>query len=100
MPTNILRAATGQQAGVDNLDDQQPNSYSTGGFSVRSSLGRINDATVSVDNGDWEARVTNIGTGDRANFANVQVYSQDGSGEAANNTDIESDTFVLRSERL
>lgn len=100
MPTNILRAASRQESAVDSLGDQQPNSYSTGGFSVRSSLGRIDEGTVSMDNGDREARVTNIGTGDRANWANVQVYSQDGSGEIPADTVISGDTFVLRTERL
>lgn len=100
MPRNILRAATGQQSSVDTLDDQQPGSYSTGGFSVRSSLGRVDDATVSVDSPDYEARVTGTGDDDRANYANIQIYSQDGTGEVAADTDITEDTFVLRTNRL
>ena len=100
MSTPLLRAASGQEAAVDDVAPEEPTSYPTGGFSVRSSLGRIDDASVSADDGDWEARVTAVGSGDRANFCNVQVYSQDGSGEAADGTDLSDTSFLLRTERL
>lgn len=100
MPQNILLAASGQQSAVGDLDDQQPNSYSSGGFSVRSSLGRVDEASVSGQQEGQEARVTATGSGDRANYVNVQLYSQGSGNQLQADTDISGDTYILRSERL
>lgn len=98
MPTNLLTAMSGQQSASDTATG--PQSYDTGGFSVRTSLGRVDRATASVDNGDREARVTDTGSQDTANYVNIQVYQQGGAGEVSQDTDLSGDEFLIDAKRL
>lgn len=91
---NILRAANGQQNESDSFAG--PSSYPTGGFSHRTDLGRVDNASVELDRGDFEAHVESI---DDDNNLVIQAFSQ-GGGEAAAGTDLSSDTFTTDSYRV
>lgn len=98
MPTNLLTSMSGQQSASDT--ETGPSSYPTDGFSVRTSLGRVDRASASVDDGAREARVTGTGSLDTANYVTVQVFEQDTASEVSGGTDLSGDEYLIDSKRL
>jgi hypothetical protein len=92
---NLLRAATGEISDVDTVAG--PDSYPTGGFSIKTSLGRISDTAVSTDAPGYEAR--EVGAGD-PEWLRIEVHSQDGTSEVAGGTDLSGDNFTYQAFRL
>lgn len=53
--SNVTRAASGEEAETDTVNGAD--SYSTGGISIGTNLGSVDDATVEVDNPNYQAQV-------------------------------------------
>lgn len=90
----ILRAASGQQTAVE--DGSGPTSYPSGGYSMRSKLGRVDSAHAEIDSGEYQAHVESINDN---NALVIQVYSQGGS-EVGGGTDLSDETVRTDSSRL
>lgn len=95
MSPNILRAASGQQA--ETSSEAAPSSYPTGGFTVSTDLGRVDEAMVEGDDGSWEVRLDSVSS---KTDLDVQVFSQDGTGEAAGGTDLSGMGITYDAKRL
>jgi len=91
----ILEATQGQQN--EGRSFAGPSSYPTGGFSARSDLGRVDEATVQVDNGSYDAHVESVADN---NALIVQVVEEDTASEVGGGTDLSGETFVQTAYRL
>ena len=94
-----MRAATHQQGEMDSVTG--PQTYDSGaGFSVRSDLGRVDEAEVWAgeddDNKPFDATVTV----QNDNELVIHAYSQATGVEAADDTDLSSINFTWLAERL
>lgn len=92
--SNVIRASSHQQN--DTNTRTGPSSYPSGGFSLRTDLGRVDEATVEAQDGDWEA--VNSGTTGN-NHIQTAVFSQ-GGNEAQAGTDLSSINFTYDAYRL
>lgn len=90
----ILRAAKEQQSDHDSTSG--PGSYSTGGFSIRTNLGRVDEFDVDAADATYEAQAS---VSDN-NALVVEAHAQDGTGETAAGTDLSGVTFHYSAYRL
>lgn len=101
MPFNKLRAATGKLSEVDTVSG--PATYNTGGFTINTNLGRVNEALVNFFGtapssvAAHEARLQSIVSN---NGLLVTVHSQDTGDEFADNTDLSDAEFSYNAHRL
>ena len=93
--SSILRAAAGGQSESEEVS--APDSYPTGGFSVRSNLGRVDRALAEGDSLDNGYEVTSIASN---NAMVVQAYDKAAGGEIGAGTDLSGDTVTYIAERL
>lgn len=103
----ILRATTQQDAGEvsggpnESPPNSLPTSYSTGGFSLKTSLDRVDAAHAELSNGSWETVVTSASTDNNNSFFTVEVYSQGTAGnEAEAGTDFSGDQLTYVAHKL
>lgn len=94
MPS-LLRAARGGQSAADDVSG--PSSYPTGGFSVRTDLGRVDRAVAEGDSLDNGYEVTSIADD---NALVIQAYDKAAGGEIAGGTDLSDDTVTYLAKRL
>lgn len=92
---DLLRAASGQQ--VQTSSESGPSSYPTGGFSIRTGLGRVDEALVQNGNASYEARLDSISDN---NAIVVTMYSQGTGTELAAGTDLSDDSVTYQAKRL
>lgn len=85
---DLLRAAEGGNFEAES--NSGPSSYPTGGFSVTSDLGRIDEIILDAQNASWEA----IRESTSDNSVVVGVYSQGTGTEAAAGTDLSGVDFT------
>lgn len=95
MTKKILRAQNGMQTNVDSASG--PSSYPTGGFSVSTDLGRVDEASVDIDNPLYEARLDSVTS---KNSLLVEAYSQASGTELAAGTDLSTDSVTYTAHRL
>lgn len=91
---NLLRAAQGGMSETNS--ESPPASYPSGGFTVSTDLGRVDEAIVQIDNASWEARLEST---DETEMV-VGVYSQGSGNEAAAGTDLSDDSVSYTAARL
>lgn len=94
MPS-LLRAMEGGQTEAD--ETSGPSSYPTGGFSVRSNLGRVDRAMAEIDDLDTGVEVTSVSDD---NALIVQAYDKAAGGEIASGTDLSDNTVTHFATRL
>lgn len=93
--TNILRASAGGMTEQESLSG--PESYPTGGFSVRSNLGRVNNVIVDGDSDTYEYEASSI---DDNNAFVVQAWDRSDGTEAGAGTDLSEETVTYSAARL
>jgi len=86
-PTPLV-ARSGQLQETDHVSG--PNSYATGGFSVRTNIGRVDNQIVEGDNATYEFRASVADN----NAIVVSAYSQSTGTEVAANTDLSGVTVT------
>lgn len=92
---NVLTASSGQQNEPNNVAG--PSSYPTGGFSIRTNLGRVDQAIIQGDNSARSYKVQSTPT----NHIVATAHSAGSSGtELASGTDLSSDNIVYDAYRL
>lgn len=72
-------------------------SYQSGGFSVRSSMGRVDNVIVEGDSDTRTYEATSI---DDDNAIVVQAFNRSDGSEAGEGTDLSDDTITYRASRL
>ena len=92
---SILTAVKGQ--GLDVNSVAGPTSYNTGGFTIPTDLGRVDEATLQIDNSSFETRVDSIASN---NQIAAQVFSQGSGTEASQDSDFSGDTVTYQAYRL
>lgn len=93
--SDILRAASGQQS--ESLSQDGPSSYPSGGFSIRTNLGRVDEAMVQTDDMGFDAKVSQVTDN---NVLQVAVVSQDSGNEVSDSTDLSGVSFTYDAYRL
>lgn len=94
---NILRAASGQQSDIDSVSGPTTYPSNAGVFSVRTDLGRVDQAMVQVDNSQLTTRVESISSN---NILNISVNSVATATPVQAGTDLSGDTFTYAAWRL
>lgn len=96
---NVLRAATHQEAEEDAVVG--PASYPTGGFTIRSDLGRVDEVIVHAqESGDNQKPFDATAEVQDDNAIVVSAFSQATGVEAAAGTDLSAITFSWTAHRL
>lgn len=94
MPRNTLRAASGQHTESDTVSGV---TYNTGGFTVNTNLGRVDEAMVEARGSLYEARFDSVISN---NGLVVTVHSQASGDELADDTDLTGENFTYTAYRL
>lgn len=94
MPRNSVRAASGQQIETDTVDGP---TYNTGGFTISTNLGRVDEFIVYANGSGYEARYAST---ESNNQAVVTVHSQGSGDEVGDDTDLTGETFTYTAYRL
>lgn len=95
MANNTLVARSGQLTEADSTSG--PGSYPTGGFSIQTRMGRVDQAIVEGDNGAYDYKLNSVAS---HNQIVVQAYSQGSGTEVAANTDLSGDTVTYTAYML
>lgn len=95
MSYRSLVARSGQV--TESNDTSGPTSYPTGGFSVRTNIGRVDEALVEGDSGTNVYEKTSVGDN---NAIVIQAFSQASGGEIAAGTDLSGDTITYTAYML
>lgn len=99
MSLNVMRAATHQQEEDNSVDG--PASYPSGGFSVRTDLGRVDEVIVHAgESGDGQKPFDATAVVQDNNALVVSAFSQPTGVEAAAGTDLSNITFSYTAQRL
>lgn len=95
MPRNLMRATSGELSETSEVTG--PNSYQSGGFTISTDVGRVDEASIEVSSDDtWIAQVTDTNT----TSIIATVRSMDSGNEAANDTDLSAVEFTYTAHRL
>lgn len=95
MANNKLVAQSGQVTEADSTSG--PGSYPTGGFSIQTNIGRVDQAMVEGDNGTYDYELNSVAS---HNVVVVQAYNNSTGSEVSSNTDLSGDTITYAAYML